>query len=495
MKKSKRNRRYVGGLVVLLSLTLLWFAAFAAGDEPQPPPEPKMITLTASPESIYLGGGTSIITATVYNDMNGSDPMPNRGVTFTTSLGTLTYLSPVGLNLAPDTCWAQTNQSGVARALLTAEFELGTAQIHAQTGGATIVNATVEVELLQPDYGVMLLPDNQTKEANLNEHVTYYIEVKNLGTGMDTYILSLILAETDFVELDKTQVTLAGGESELVALTVASYFAGSYSTTVQAVSPNADTNLTVTTIVRPFYNLSLVLSPDEPQIVVPGEEVSYTVTLTNHGNTDDSYILSAEAPVAVQVTLSKGESSLLRHNESDELVVNVSSAHVGVYLINVTATSIGDPSVKGTVLAQAVVTRAGVELDTGAGTYPSISGIHTGTIIPNHTVIVSRLYTYPAAGTGGHTEYVELCNTSSGWCINATWDGYQEDYHNLTFPERFTLSAGCSYNYTILTGSYPQVIHQTNWTTLDGSLITCTSFVDVYGNEYDDWIPALWLFP
>jgi hypothetical protein len=44
--------------------------------------------------------------------------------------------------------------------------------------------------------------------------------------------------------------------------------------------------------------------------------------------------------------------------------------------------------------------------DTSPGTYPHISGTHTGTITLNHNVTVHKLYTYPRAGTGGHREYV-----------------------------------------------------------------------------------------
>jgi len=43
--------------------------------------------------------------------------------------------------------------------------------------------------------------------------------------------------------------------------------------------------------------------------------------------------------------------------------------------------------------------------DTGSGTYPSISGTHNGTIKPNHTIIATKLYTYPCEGTGWYTEY------------------------------------------------------------------------------------------
>jgi hypothetical protein len=131
------------------------------------------------------------------------------------------------------------------------------------------------------------------------------------------------------------------------------------------------------------------------------------------------------------------------------------------------------------------------EFDTGAGTYPSISGVHEGFIVPNHTVIVKKLYTYPCAGTGGHAESAAFYNAETEEEIaNATWSGYQGDYHNLTFPEQFTLEEGEEYRYEIVTGSYPQIIHKHNCTTRDGSFINCTSFVDLNGNFYDDWIPA-----
>lgn len=56
-------------------------------------------------------------------------------------------------------------------------------------------------------------------------------------------------------------------------------------------------------------------------------------------------------------------------------------------------------------------------LDTGSGTYPSISGTHNGTIKPSQTITVSKLYTYPCSGTGGHSEYARI------W--NSTWEGVE----------------------------------------------------------------------
>jgi hypothetical protein len=45
-------------------------------------------------------------------------------------------------------------------------------------------------------------------------------------------------------------------------------------------------------------------------------------------------------------------------------------------------------------------------------------------------------------------------------------------------------------NYTILTGSYPQIIHEKEFNTTGGKM-TCTKFVDANGKIYDDWIPAI----
>ena len=74
--------------------------------------------------------------------------------------------------------------------------------------------------------------------------------------------------------------------------------------------------------------------------------------------------------------------------------------------------------------------------DTGAPSnpYPSIAGTHTGTITPNQTITVNKLYTYPCAGTGGHTESIELYDENGNLIASGNWNGYQQgDWHNITF--------------------------------------------------------------
>ena len=130
--------------------------------------------------------------------------------------------------------------------------------------------------------------------------------------------------------------------------------------------------------------------------------------------------------------------------------------------------------------------------DTGApdNPYPTIAGTHNGTLKPNVTIKVTSLFTYPCAGTGGHTEYARIWNSTSN--ATAKWEGYKEDWHNLSFSEPFTLVANETYNYTIITGSYPQIHHTKALQTANG-WINCTEFTDANG-KLKDWVPAIRLF-
>jgi hypothetical protein len=134
-------------------------------------------------------------------------------------------------------------------------------------------------------------------------------------------------------------------------------------------------------------------------------------------------------------------------------------------------------------------------VDTGSGTYPSVSGVHTGSIKPNKTFNVSKLYTYPCPGTGGHIKSIQL-RENNELVAYGEWEGYQSDWHNVTLhtvsgAPYVTLLEDHEYTYTIYTGSYPQIVHKQNHTTLDRSFINCTRFVASNGKVYYDWIPAI----
>ena len=131
--------------------------------------------------------------------------------------------------------------------------------------------------------------------------------------------------------------------------------------------------------------------------------------------------------------------------------------------------------------------------DTGSPSnpYPSIAGTHTGTITPNRTITVNKLYTYPCAGTGGHTESIELYDENGNLIASGNWNGYQQgDWHNITITPSVTLLKDNVYRYIIKTGSYPQIIH-TKSKDVTGGTITCDEFIDANGKVYYDWIPAI----
>lgn len=131
------------------------------------------------------------------------------------------------------------------------------------------------------------------------------------------------------------------------------------------------------------------------------------------------------------------------------------------------------------------------DTDSPANPYPSIFGTHNGTIKPEQNITVHKLYTYPCSGTGGHSEYAAFYNATGEEIANGTWKGYAVgDYHYIEFVMPFDLHEHETYNYTIRTGSYPQIIHARNKSVIGGT-ITCTEFIDANGKRYEDWIPAI----
>jgi len=139
-----------------------------------------------------------------------------------------------------------------------------------------------------------------------------------------------------------------------------------------------------------------------------------------------------------------------------------------------------------------------IDTEAPANPYPSISGTHNGTIKPNQTITVNKLYTYSCPGTSGHTETIVLYDKNDTLIANGTWNGYESDWHNITIQNvtgasYVTLLENQEYNYTIITGSYPQIHHIAALPTANGR-ITCTEFTDANGKIYGDMIPAIRLW-
>jgi len=136
-----------------------------------------------------------------------------------------------------------------------------------------------------------------------------------------------------------------------------------------------------------------------------------------------------------------------------------------------------------------IPSNSSIFFDIKYGDYPSIAGTFYGTIKPTHEIKVNGIYTYPCKGTGGHSEYIKIWNETD-IIVEANWAGYRGDWHNITFNKPIILLANKTYNCTIRTGSYPQIYHAKSVKTADG-WINCSSYIDVNGNRYGDWIPCI----
>ena len=171
-----------------------------------------------------------------------------------------------------------------------------------------------------------------------------------------------------------------------------------------------------------------------------------------------------------------------------EAIITHSYSEARDYIVNLTVED--DEGTQNTTSKTIIAhPQAIFDTETPANPYPSIFGIHNGTITPNQTINVSMLYTYSCAGTGGHTEYARIWNSS--WDgAEAHWNGYKGDWHNISFNRTFVLYENETYNYTLRTGSYPQIIHESSFNATGGT-ITCDKFSDTNGRIHYDWIPAI----
>ena len=238
-KRSEEKKKTFGTLMAfimvfsVLAVVIPAVANAPGGDGMQ---IPSAMNLTADPEWIYINGDQSLITATVYDNENYTEPIPYAVVNFTTSRGIITNVGEGG-SISEKNCWAMTNESGVAIVALAPVIgsESGIATVKAVTGKGDVWKE-VTVEFVKAEWRVVLFPDNESKETEVNENATYYIEVRNAGTADDTYDLSITSNDADEAVLNKTSVSLVANTSEIVELNVKDSTIGSYITTVRAVS-------------------------------------------------------------------------------------------------------------------------------------------------------------------------------------------------------------------------------------------------------------------
>jgi hypothetical protein len=259
--------------------------------------------------------------------------------------------------------------------------------------------------------------------------------------------------------------------------------------------------LVVSAQIEPPKNDVMVDVIPDSQSGMPGDIPTYDIKLTNNGTVPDIIVVDSITgiPTGWMFALTDGDNTvalpyltpLLQNHTSYNLSLDV---HIPDDTAPITESmcieiySYADSTKRDNATFWCNVKSS--LFDTDNGTYPSIMGTHRGTLRLDHNFTVHRMYTYPCKGTGGHNEYAAFYENGKE-IANGTWKGYQGqgDYHYIEF-EPFALKVNITYEYKIITSSYPQIHHNTTLNLSDGE-INCTEFVDANGKIYKDWIPAI----
>ena len=265
-----------------------------------------------------------------------------------------------------------------------------------------------------PVYSVALVGvgDLTTETDDASDGVNYTLTITNNGNTDD--VINLSTSGNVAATLSQDSVSLTSGASAEVTLTIsgdALMMAGEYGVKVTATSQGDDTQTaeaSTTTTILPVYGFTLAGVGDlTTETSNASEGVSYKLTITNTGNTDDVIALATEGTDA---TLSQSELSLA-FGTSAEVVLTISGdvlSTAGEYEVKVTATSQGDNSISAEVSTHTTILPVyGVMLETEdaltGSTTDSVAGVTYNLKVTNigNTEDTILLGSSAEAGIGG----------------------------------------------------------------------------------------------
>ena len=219
-------------------------------------------------------------------------------------------------------------------------------KISSQENSSVYKTYTSRTTVLQDFEPKLKVIGGDTQSAPPDEEVSYTINITNDGNGEDDITLSLHGGNATWGTLAESSFTLAAGESDETTLRVTApdgtLAQNGYSITVRATSEDTTTkaNRAVFLNVQQVYEVSVSVSGDSTKNGDPGASVSYTITVKNKGNGDDTVNLALEGEnsdwgsIVEDVDLEAGEST------SVNLSVNIDEeANFGDYTIIVNGSS------------------------------------------------------------------------------------------------------------------------------------------------------------
>ena len=209
---------------------------------------------------------------------------------------------------------------------------------------------TIPVTMTVSEAGVQLGPDAALMGMP-NETVTYTVAITNTGNITDTFNLSLT-GSNWLTELSVTEITLMAGEEGSFEVTV-TVPAGAMADEMDMVTVTATSQtdnsimdeVELTTTAATVYGLQWSVDTTA-HTGSAGEVVTYTFTLTNTGNTTDTYAIThaghswTTVASPTNLTLGAGESA----DFTVSVTIDADAVHPDDDTVTVTATSQGDNS-------------------------------------------------------------------------------------------------------------------------------------------------------
>jgi len=179
-------------------------------------------------------------------------------------------------------------------------------------------------------YGVEVTTKEAKKKGKANELITFNVTVKNKGTGNDTFDLTLVDPNADWlVSFDYDNFELAKDKTRLVLVTLRidkDSEMRQYPITLRAQSDGDVTKTAVITLTVDVERTSSLKmeSSTLSQKARPGMTVVYTFRLTNDGNGQNTYKLKIQdGDNSIWASPNK-ESTQLTNNQFEEIIVTVS---------------------------------------------------------------------------------------------------------------------------------------------------------------------------